>query len=1192
LSSDLGWSVRTKVINTALAAMKFDSAISDRIKGDIDLKYGKFKCFEDLRRWIHDLPEYYKEFGSKLEPFIISVLNGVKEFCPSLEVDCEEVLEELGIGLDLIRVEVHDAMSGEMLGGCLLRVRGKEYKFDGRFEIRVRVPSTIEICREGYEVFRAEVTEPGDHVVRLLPCEIDVVVNVMDELGPLPNAWIRVSPASFSGQAEEFLSNQNGSLNLKLLNNQLYDFEVFVGGESILKDTVRVDRKLINLHVKEVFCRLGVVFRRRREAQLKLFEDYRPEFLLDEFKVVIYDETGKELLGEGFNGSVIPLTRPIKPGERINIRAYPLDRHGRYMPHLYNLLKTFMEDQGIKLVEDQRILIEVDMDEAEEGLTLKFRNIELYKSLKKEGIPILEVDMEGRFPKTSGVSFGEYLEWDDDDKVKALFGGDGEAKRLYEHQHEALNELEEPDGRKCVIVSSGMASGKTEIAVLYLLKAYRLNPDFRYAVVVYPTRELLRDQYRRWKRYFEAAYDLGYLNSPVQVAFYYGEIAKQSEGSRELEKIKAGRCVILTTASTFCSQGFLNLLKQPPIVVVLDEIHFYRSSDLTLIMEFLRFAIQNLGGFEKIMMFSATIGNADEFKARVRNALNISCRLIPGESVRGRKTIYAVDLSGLDERHQESLVDGVLREYCRKSEDKTIIFARNRTEAEGYCYRKSLRKWGAKAVLHIGDMSMAERRAAARMFRVGRCKWIVTVKTLEVGIDIGDVSRIIHLGLPPSLSEFIQREGRSGRQGQESESIIFARTKGDFEKAKAWIEELKAGASELLCKVIFNPQSLLATKIRDEVRKSGKWPEKVSIEGLAVKCKVFGGSRFKLMLPLGLKGRGEVYTRDIIFRYLPYSIRYRHGRKLYVKKIDIKDSNKDRNIVLDLIENNHEVWSLANRRDFYATTAWVETIVKEVSRPLLSDLDTAKVRLKPLCVNYVGMDTQKIFRDGKIVEVPRYYIIKSFPVPDEVAANLEKLSEEFTRGFIVDFEVPKDLIFEITKRVVEERGADAERIIREVLWRIEGYLHLALHALINVVVQGERIHPEEIEHYVYRRVSEDEMLRSEIVRQLASDWRIDKVRLLIEELSPKIGIKIVVGNKTDLLKNINWRDGLEEHLNELFKADQETIRLFLELPNCFVIPESVPGLFEDFDKMKSIICDLAHKILGRIQDRADKLTVY
>jgi superfamily II DNA/RNA helicase len=1217
--------VRTKVVNRALMEVA-DPTIYEQIKSDIESKYGGFKSLEDVRRWIYDLPEYYKKFGNILESFIINVLaseHGIKKYCPSLEGDCKEVLEELGIGLDSVKIGVQDAVSGEALKECFLRVRGREYKFDEQCEIKVRIPSMIEVWREGYEVFSAEVTKPGDHIVKLSPCRIDVTVNVRDTLGSLAGALVRVSPAEFSGQAEEFLSDQNGSFTLKLLYNQLYTFEVFIGSELVFRDTVRVNQSLINLQVKDVLCRLQVAFRRKQEAQRKLFEECRPDLLEEKFKVVIYDydEKGIEPLGVGFNGDIIPLTRPVKLGKKIDVRAYPLDRHGRYMPHLYRILKTFMEDQRerIRLVNGQLILIPIEIEEAEamgEGLTLKFRDTRSYKSLKEQQIEIFEVELEGSTPKISEVSFGDYLEWGEDDKVKALFGGKGEVRRLYEHQHRALSELEGSGGRECVIVSSGMASGKTEIAVLYLLKVYKRDPDFGYAVIVYPTRELLRDQYGRWKRYFDAAYDLGYLNSPVGVAMYYGEIAKRPEGVRELEKIKARRCIILTTASTFCSRKFLSLLKRPPEVVVLDEVHFYRSFDLTILMEFLCFAMQMHGGFEKVIMFSATIGNADEFRDKVGQELGLdyaSCCLIRGEPVRGRKIIYVVDLSRLDENHQEAFVDEVLQEYCRNSNDKSIVFARNRTEAEGYYYEKFLRKWGVKAALHIGDMSMIEREVAARRFKTGRCRWMVTVKTLEVGIDIGDVSRIIHIGLPPSFNEFMQREGRSGRQGQESESIVFARTGGDFGEAKYWTEKLKQKLEESeLCKVIFNPRSFLATKIQSEIRKSGKWPEMVNIEGLAVKCKVFGGSRFKLVLPPGLEGKGEVYIQDVVFRYLPYSVRRRHLpsdlRRFYSGKLYVKEVNIDnKKVVLDYIEKNSKVSDLTKGK-FYATTSQVETIIKVPLSlsPSFTGLDTVKASYRPLCVNYVHRDTRKISKDGKTVDVPRYYVAESLPVPDEVASGLEKLSVDFTRGFIIDFEVPKSLTSKVTewiRQIVKEEGKkkleteeEVKRVIKEVIWQIEGYLHLALHALINVVVQSERIHPREIEHYICREISYNEVFRSEIVRRFMADWGIDKVGLLVEELSPKLGIKIIVGNKTDLLGGINWRGDLEERLNELFeKADQETIQPFLELPDCFVIPQSVSSLFrdkEDFDKIKDLLHDLACEILGRIQNRADKLTVY
>jgi len=1202
------WSVDTKVVSKALLRVNY--IIYERIRYEINTKYNKFESVEDVRRWIYNLPNYHREFGGEIERFILDVLEGVKRFCPQLVSDCDRVLEELSLGPDVVKVVVFDAVSGERLNGCFLRVQNKEYSFDHQIEVKVKTPITVEVWREGYEKAQIAVSAPGEFVVKLMPREVDVIVNVKDRLGSLPNTLVRITPRSFAGEAKQSLTEKSGSLLLKLFNNQQYDFEAFIGDTSVAKETVRIDNKdveeafRVTLQIRDIFCRLAVVFKRRLEPQLTLFEieERKPEFLQEAFKVVLYDENGN-LLGQGYNGEIIPLSRLVNVGERVEIRAYPLDKEGKYLPNLYGLLKMFMELREVRVIQvmgDQRVMVDVDVREVEEeGLTLRFRNTTPYENLKKE-VTIYEVELEESAPKTSEESFGGYLGWFDCDEVKAVFGGKGEERKLYKHQYEALEKLESSDG---IIVFSGMASGKTEIAVLYLLRAYKRDPKFGYAVVVYPTRELLRDQYGRWKRYFDAAYDLGYLPSPVEVVKYYGEIAKRPEGIKELEKIRKGCCVILTTASTFCGRRFLRLLKQPPRVVVLDEVHFYRSFDLTLLMEFLSFAKNGFGGFGKFMLFSATIGDFEEFCEKVNKQIQISCSLVSGEAVRGRKTVYLLDLSGLDEKYQESIIDKVLEEYCKKSKDKTILFARNRKEAEDYYYKKLRQNWHMKAALHIGDMAMAEREAAARMFRIGRCKWMVTVKTLEVGIDIGDVSRIIHLGLPPSLSEFMQREGRSGRQGQEAESMIFARSKGDFERVKTWLEELKSRSTELLSKLAFNPYSLLAKKIQ-EVSISRNWPEKVKIGGVVVRCKVFGGSRFKLTLPAGLKGKGEVYIRDIIFRYLPYSVRRRYDKKLFVKKIDVDAKS----VILDLVENNDGVSKLTSG-GFYATTSGIETVIEEnrIEQVLIkqpSGLASMKIRFKPLYVNFVWRSWRTIYRDGEVINVPYYYIMASYPVPEDVAEKLEKLSQDYTRGFLIDFEIPKDLVSDVVKWVVVNRKAELEevkdeerqerikRMIREVMWYIESYIHLAVHLLVTIVTQRCKLHPEEIEHYVYSGISLDEILRSEIIRRFAVDWGVDKIRLLAEELSPKLSVKIVIGNKVDLLKEINWHD--EEIINslkELREADLEKLSPYLESHNCFVKAD-VEGLGESFGKVRGIICELAEKVLKKVQDSADKITVY
>jgi Lhr-like helicase len=76
----------------------------------------------------------------------------------------------------------------------------------------------------------------------------------------------------------------------------------------------------------------------------------------------------------------------------------------------------------------------------------------------------------------------------------------------------------------------------------------------------------------------------------------------------------------------------------------------------------------------------------------------------------------------------------------------------------------ALLAWGVTTFLSHASLSLDERRRAQQAFAESRNCVIVATSTLELGVDVSDLDRVIQVNAPLTVASFLQRIGRTGRR--------------------------------------------------------------------------------------------------------------------------------------------------------------------------------------------------------------------------------------------------------------------------------------------------------------------------------------------------------------------------------------------------------------------------------------------
>jgi len=200
-------------------------------------------------------------------------------------------------------------------------------------------------------------------------------------------------------------------------------------------------------------------------------------------------------------------------------------------------------------------------------------------------------------------------------------------------------------------------------------------------------------------------------------------------------------------------------------VAIVDELHAFAGDDRGW---HLRAVLERLGGYAKQkpqrIGLSATVQNPEEL---LKWLAPTGSRQVVGSSSVSTDADVTVDHVGSLEN-----AAGVISRLHRG--EKRLVFCDSRAACERL--GSALMSAGIRTFVSHASLSMAERKAAEQAFAEERDCVIVATSTLELGIDVGDLDRVIQIDSPSTVSSFLQRMGRAGRRAGAMRNCLFLTT--------------------------------------------------------------------------------------------------------------------------------------------------------------------------------------------------------------------------------------------------------------------------------------------------------------------------------------------------------------------------------------------------------------------------------
>ena len=325
------------------------------------------------------------------------------------------------------------------------------------------------------------------------------------------------------------------------------------------------------------------------------------------------------------------------------------------------------------------------------------------------------------------------------------------------------------EGRSDFVGLAQTGTGKTAAFGLPLLQLIEPNEKIPQALILSPTRELGIQIAEDLKTFSKNILNLNVVN-------VYGGASIDDQ----IRKIRRGAHVVVATPGRL-----LDLIRRKAINLSKVEYVILDEADEMLNMGFKEDidAILSTTSDKKLTwLFSATMSG--EVRRISKNYMTDPVEV----------TVGSANTTNTNIEHQYYLMNNrdrynVLKRIVDFYPDiYGIVFCRTRKETQEVA--ELLMKDGYNADAIHGDLSQVQRDRVMRSFKTKSLQLLVATDVAARGIDVDDLTHVLHYNLPDELEYYTHRSGRTARAGKKGISIALV-TPRDERKIKDLSRRLK-----------------------------------------------------------------------------------------------------------------------------------------------------------------------------------------------------------------------------------------------------------------------------------------------------------------------------------------------------------------------------------------------------------------